>query len=114
MNQYNCSFRQPVGIVRVHVFINFETGFCVLLTIWKNFIVLYLSCRKAAAARAKAQGVQAAQQAVAAAGLTSSSTPPTPSSEDQAKMQFHRELMETCIDALARYTFSTCASMPKR
>lgn len=33
---------------------------------------------------------------------------------DEALMTFHRELTETCIDLMARYTFSTCAAMPVR
>ena len=27
---------------------------------------------------------------------------------------FHRELTETCVDMMARYTFSSCSTMPKR
>ena len=37
----NCSY-QPVGIVRVHVFINFDPGFCMLLMIGK--ISLFYIC----------------------------------------------------------------------
>lgn len=33
---------------------------------------------------------------------------------DDALMAFHRELTETCIDLMARYTFSTCSAVPKR
>ena len=33
---------------------------------------------------------------------------------DDKVMQFHKELMETCIDMMSRFAFSTCASMPKR
>ncbi|XP_026278513.1 tuberin isoform X1 [Frankliniella occidentalis] len=33
---------------------------------------------------------------------------------DEALTLFHMELTETCIDLMARYTFSTCAAMPKR
>ncbi|KAJ9583770.1 hypothetical protein L9F63_021894, partial [Diploptera punctata] len=33
---------------------------------------------------------------------------------DEALMTFHVELTETCIDLMARYTFSTCSSIPKR
>lgn len=33
---------------------------------------------------------------------------------DDALMGFHRELTETCIDLMARYTFSTCSAVPKR
>ena len=55
--------------------------------------------RKAAAAR------------VAAAAKSQGSPP---AAEDDSMMQFHKELMETCIDMMARYTFSTCATMPRR
>ena len=33
---------------------------------------------------------------------------------DEALMTFHVELTETCIDLMARYTFSTCSAIPKR
>ncbi|XP_075230715.1 TSC complex subunit tuberin isoform X2 [Lycorma delicatula] len=33
---------------------------------------------------------------------------------DEALMAFHRELTETCIDLMVRYTYSTCSAMPKR
>nr|CAD7432433.1 unnamed protein product [Timema monikensis] len=33
---------------------------------------------------------------------------------DEALMNFHMELTETCIDLMARYTFSTCSAQPKR
>lgn len=33
---------------------------------------------------------------------------------DEALMTFHVELTETCIDLMARYTFSTCSALPKR
>lgn len=33
---------------------------------------------------------------------------------DDALMNFHVELTETCIDLMARYTFSTCYAVPKR
>ncbi|XP_054271198.1 tuberin isoform X2 [Macrosteles quadrilineatus] len=33
---------------------------------------------------------------------------------DEALMNFHKELTETCIDLMARYTFSTCSALPKR
>lgn len=33
---------------------------------------------------------------------------------DEALMTFHVELTETCIDLMARYTFSTCSVVPKR
>jgi tuberous sclerosis protein 2 len=33
---------------------------------------------------------------------------------DEALMMFHVELTETCIDLMARYTFSTCSAVPKR
>lgn len=33
---------------------------------------------------------------------------------DESLTLFHMELTETCIDLMARYTFSTCAAMPKR
>ena len=33
---------------------------------------------------------------------------------DDKVMQFHKELMETCIDMMSRFAFSTCATMPKR
>lgn len=55
--------------------------------------------RKAAAARAAA--------ATKAQGSA-------PAAVDESMMQFHKELMETCIDMMARYTFSTCGTMPKR
>ena len=40
------------------------------------------------------------------------SVPVTPLDEDLSV--FHKELMETCVDMLARYTFSTRANIPKR
>lgn len=33
---------------------------------------------------------------------------------DEALMTFHVELTETCIDLMARYTFSSCSAAPKR
>ncbi|XP_046387021.1 tuberin [Ischnura elegans] len=33
---------------------------------------------------------------------------------DEALMNFHMELTETCIDLMARYTFSSCSTLPKR
>jgi tuberous sclerosis protein 2 len=33
---------------------------------------------------------------------------------DEALMTFHVELTETCIDLMARYTFSSCSVVPKR
>jgi len=33
---------------------------------------------------------------------------------DEALMTFHVELTETCIDLMARYTFSSCSAVPKR
>lgn len=33
---------------------------------------------------------------------------------DDALYNFHMELAETCIDFLARYTFSPCSALPKR
>lgn len=33
---------------------------------------------------------------------------------DEALMTFHVELTETCIDLMARYTFSTYSARPKR
>ncbi|XP_059607432.1 tuberin [Phlebotomus argentipes] len=33
---------------------------------------------------------------------------------DDALYQFHMELAETCIDFMARYTYSSCSVMPKR
>ncbi|KAJ1527617.1 hypothetical protein ONE63_007580 [Megalurothrips usitatus] len=33
---------------------------------------------------------------------------------DESLNLFHMELTETCIDLMARYTFSTCSAMPKR
>ncbi|KAK7793760.1 hypothetical protein R5R35_000957 [Gryllus longicercus] len=33
---------------------------------------------------------------------------------DEALMNFHIELTETCIDLMARYTFATCSALPKR
>ncbi|XP_066593113.1 tuberin [Prorops nasuta] len=33
---------------------------------------------------------------------------------DEALMTFHIELTETCIDLMARYSFSTCSACPKR
>ncbi|XP_013385066.2 tuberin [Lingula anatina] len=33
---------------------------------------------------------------------------------DESLSAFHQELIETCIDVLARYTFATVTSMPKR
>ncbi|KAF6037720.1 TSC2 [Bugula neritina] len=35
-------------------------------------------------------------------------------SENEKVAMFHQELQETCIDILSRYTFSNCASVPKR
>ncbi|ELT92478.1 hypothetical protein CAPTEDRAFT_148419 [Capitella teleta] len=39
-------------------------------------------------------------------------TPPSP--PDDGMMIFHKELVETCVDMMSRYAFSTCSSMPKR
>jgi len=33
---------------------------------------------------------------------------------DEALMNFHIELTETCIDLMARYTFSNYSARPKR
>lgn len=33
---------------------------------------------------------------------------------DEALLNFHVELTETCVDLMARYTFSSCAARPKR
>lgn len=33
---------------------------------------------------------------------------------DKALMNFHMELTETCIDLMARYTFSNYSARPKR
>ncbi|XP_049853714.1 tuberin isoform X1 [Schistocerca gregaria] len=46
----------------------------------------------------------------AAAARSSDLKPPI----DEALMTFHVELTETCIDLMARYTFSTCYAVPKR
>ena len=56
----------------------------------------YLNSKvRAAASKARAGGVPAA------------------GAQDELST-FHKELTETCIDMLARYTFSTCSSLPKR
>lgn len=34
--------------------------------------------------------------------------------QDDALYNFHMELAETCIDFLARHTFSPCSALPKR
>ena len=34
--------------------------------------------------------------------------------QDDAMFNFHMELAETCIDFLARHTFSPCSALPKR
>ncbi len=65
--------------------------------------------RKAAAARAKAQS-HGIGQVPASIGQGSGGQ----GSADALKMEFHKELMEMCVDALARYTFSTSSNMPKR
>ena len=99
--------------------------------VWNNVCSSGLiTCRKAAIARARAQGLvppgeRSTSQRVSHDHSATFSQPSTSSSlnasstersrdEEDNMMQFHRELMETCIDAMARYTFSTCASMPKR
>jgi hypothetical protein len=30
------------------------------------------------------------------------------------QLTFHKELVDTCLDMMARYAFLTCSSMPKR
>lgn len=37
-----------------------------------------------------------------------------PPKQDDALYNFHMELAETCIDFLARHTFSPCSALPKR
>ncbi|XP_064629998.1 tuberin-like isoform X3 [Lineus longissimus] len=45
------------------------------------------------------------------AGQRQDSEPQFPNEEMST---FHKELTETCLDMMARYTFSSCSSMPKR
>jgi len=66
--------------------------------------------RKAAAARAKAQSHGKDGPAVTSTGQGSAGQ----GSAEELMMEFHKELMEMCVDALARYTFSTSSKMPKR
>ena len=33
---------------------------------------------------------------------------------DETMSTFHKELTETCVDMMARYTFSGCTSLPTR
>lgn len=33
---------------------------------------------------------------------------------DTDMIQFHNDLRETCVDLMARYTFASCAPLPKR
>jgi tuberous sclerosis protein 2 len=37
-----------------------------------------------------------------------------PSGVDEELLTFHTELTETCIDLMARHTFSSCAALPRR
>ncbi len=65
------------------------------------------NCRKAQIAKARAA-------AVAEKSNKSGQGKSTSTVQQSNMLEFHKELMETCVDLMARYTFSTCASMPKR
>ena len=48
-------------------------------------------------------------------GLPSKSSISTTSQQDrQAQLTFHQELTETCVDLMARYSFSNCGVSPRR
>ncbi|KAJ8892270.1 hypothetical protein PR048_004850 [Dryococelus australis] len=59
------------------------------------------------------QGSRRAIRAVSGASRMESRPTELKPAMDEALMNFHMELTETCIDLMARYTFSTCSALPK-
>jgi len=76
---------------------NKNCGNIVLLLLFHN----YCNYRKAEAARAAVNKANQAQMS-------------DPTIDHNAVSAFHHELLETCIDMMARYTFSSNVNMPKR
>ncbi|XP_067006155.2 tuberin isoform X2 [Anabrus simplex] len=91
--------------LKANVIVPFEEG-----QIMKPDIINEDSSSRKRSSSLTEQGSRHSVRSLAAANRPVDLKPPI----DESLMNFHVELTETCIDLMARYTFSTCSALPKR
>ncbi|XP_063234483.1 tuberin isoform X2 [Bacillus rossius redtenbacheri] len=95
--------------LKANVIVPFEDN-----RIFKSDLVNEDSSNRKRSSSLTEQGSRRAVRAVSGAGRMDGRPTELKPAMDEALMNFHMELTETCIDLMARYTFSTCSALPKR